>query len=122
MVTFPEGMVHELASLRRGAASADVPDHSRELGRRRRSVGDGARPAGDPVRVRALGAAPPVATDFVGRAIWKSADRARRLGSSIALVQDEEDAAPRLPPGRRLTSTWLAGFSFSAILLFLLGA
>jgi hypothetical protein len=57
----------------------------------------------------------------IGRAIWKSADRARRLGSSVALVQDESDAPVLQQPRRRLMSAWFAGFSVSAIVLFLLG-
>lgn len=121
-MAFPEGSVHELVSLRGRTSPTDVPDDGRELVRRRRPLGGGARPSLDPVRARALGAVPPPPADVVGRAVWNAADRARRLGSSVALVQDEDADASRPPLNRPLMPACLAGFGLSAIVLFLLCA
>jgi hypothetical protein len=121
MVTFPEGMSHEFASLRHRPDAAAVPDNGRELARRRRSLADGHRPSVDPLTTWAHGALSTAATDVVGRAIWESAARASRLGASIALVQDDNGGAPlHGRPVRGVVSAWLAGLSVSVILLFLI--
>lgn len=118
-------MIHDfITSLRRQVVSGDVPDRSRELDRRRRPVADGYRPSHhDPLRARALHAGTTAGTDFVGRVVWESAARARKLGETVALVRDDENDDPLdRRPSHTVVSAWLAGLALWAIVLFLLGA
>ncbi len=124
MVTFTKEMIHDLlVSFRRQAGPSDVSDRGRELDRRRRSLADGHRaPHHDPLRARALQASAAVGTDSIGRIVWESAARARRLGDTVALVRDDDDEAVGRRPGQAVVSAWLAGLALWAIVLFLLGA
>ena len=119
MAQFPWDMSHDFNALRLRTAPDIVPEHGRELDRRRRPLGDGARPSLDPVRARAF--APAARTDSIGHAVWASAVRARRLGGTVALVQDDhDDALLDDRPGHAVVTAWLAGLSLWAIVLFLI--
>lgn len=119
MAQIPWDMSHDFHALRLRTAPEILPEHGRELDRRRRSLGDGARPALDPVRTRAF--APAARTEAIGHAVWASAVRARRLGDTVALVQDaNDDALLDDRPGRAVVTTWLSGLSLWAIVLFLI--
>lgn len=125
MVTFSKDMIHDfITSFRRQVVSGDVPDRSRELDRRRRSLADGYRASHhDPLRARVLDASSAAGTDAIGRIVWESAVRARKLGDTVALVRDEEIDAPLdRRPSHTVVSAWLAGLALWAIVLFLLGA
>lgn len=125
MVTLTREMIHDLlVSFRRQAGPSDVSDRGRELDRRRRSLADGHRaPHHDPLRARPLQASAAVGTDSIGRIVWESAARARRLGDTVALVRDEEIGDPiDRRPSHTVVSAWLAGLALWAIVLFLLGA
>lgn len=58
--------------------------------------------------------------DAIGFAVWKSAARARRLGGTGAMVQDDDKVAPDNPSGRAVVSAWFAGLGLWSIVLFLL--
>jgi hypothetical protein len=122
MAQFHWDMSHDFNALHLRTAPDIVPEHGRELDRRRRPLGDGTRPSLDPVRARAFALTPAAGTGAVGRAVWESAVRARRLGNTVALIQDDNDAAPLDDrPGRAVVTAWLAGLSLWAIVLFLIG-
>lgn len=121
MAQFPWDMSHDLNALRLRTAPDIVPEHGRELDRRRRPLGDGARPSLDPLRARAFALPPAAGSDAIGRAVWESAVRARRLGDTVTLVQDEsDDALLDDRPGHAVVTAWLAGLSLWAIVLFLI--
>lgn len=124
MVTFSKDMIHDLiAAFRRHTESSELSDRSRELDRRRRPLADGARtPHHDPLRARARHAPLPAASaDPIGRVVWESAARARKLGGTVALVRDGDDDTLDRHPSQAVVTAWLAGLSLSAIVLFLLG-
>lgn len=124
-MTFSKDMIHDfITAFRRHAESSELPDRSRELDRRRRPLADGSRaPHHDPLRARPLQASAAVGTDSIGRIVWESAARARRLGDTVALVRDEEIGDPiDRRPSHTVVSAWLAGLALWAIVLFLLGA
>jgi hypothetical protein len=62
-------------------------------------------------------------SDAVGRAVWASADHARRLGGTVKPTR-EDDTVRRSPlgAGHAVLSAWIAGLGLWAIALFLLGA
>ena len=121
MAQLPWDMSHDFNALRLRTAPDIVPEHGRELDRRRRPLGDGARPSLDLVRARAFALPPAARADSVGHAVWTSAVRARRLGDTVALVRDEhEDALLDDRPGHVVVTAWLAGMSLWAIVLFLI--
>lgn len=125
MVTFSKEMIHDLIlSFRRHTGSSDVPDRSRELDRRRRSLADGNRaPHHDPLRTRAVHVPALPGTDAIGRVVWESAARARELGGTVALArEDEDDEVSDRRPSHAIVSAWLAGLALWAIVLFLLSA
>jgi hypothetical protein len=59
-------------------------------------------------------------TDAIGRVVWESAARARKLGDTVALVRDDDDAVGGRP-GQMVVAAGLAGLALWAIVLFLLG-
>lgn len=121
MAQFPSDMSHDLSTLRLRPAADALPDYCRELDRRRRPLGDGARPSLDPLRARAFALPPAAGTDTVGRAVWESSARARRLGDTVALVQDDnDDGLLDDRPGHAVVTAWLAGLGLWTIVLFLL--
>lgn len=121
MATFPWDMSHDFNTLRLRTAPDSLPEHARELDRRRRPVGDGARGSFDPLRARAFALPPSDGTEAIGRAVWESAVRARRLGDTVALVQDSnDDSLLDSRPGHAVVTAWLAGLSLWAIVLFLI--
>ena len=125
MVTFSKDMIHDfIAAFRRNTQSSELSDRSRELDRRRRSLADGARtPHRDPLRARARHASFAAANaDPIGRVVWESAARARKLGGTIALVRDGDDDALDRRPSQAVVTAWLAGLALWAIVLFLLSA
>ncbi len=123
MMTFSKDMIHDfITAFRRHAESSELPDRSRELDRRRRPLADGSRaPHHDPLRARARHASLAAAgADPIGRVVWESAARARKLGGTVALVRDGDDDALDRRPGQAVVTAWLAGLALWAIVLFLL--
>lgn len=121
MAQFPSDMSHDLSTLRRHPSPDALPDYGRELDRRRRPLGDGARPSLDPLRARTFALPPDAGTDAIGRAVWESSARARRLGDTVALVQDDNDGVLLDDrPGHAVATACFAGLGLWTIVVFLL--
>lgn len=116
---------HEFAAPRfRPAVAGRRSDHDRELDRRRRSLADGSRGLVDVAGAAGAQDGSAAGNDPIGRAVWESAEGARRLARTVILILDDD--APRSEAlidrsGRALMSASIAGLGLWAIALFLLG-
>ena len=117
-------MSHDLIALRLPRDIDNRPDNGRELDRRRRPLADGPRGGVDPARLTGNLFSPAVGSDVIGRAVWESAARARRLGETVPMILNGDDARGEGRgdrPSSTVISVSLAGLGLWAIALFLLG-